>query len=185
MKIIGARKEHKRHKIDGYAYEKIFIYLRVSPSNVLTYIIDDGKISMTTEDRHRGYNLRPLKSRTVNIDDNGNITESLIANEVITHDLHLNMVFWEPTIRFTDKRHVWIFRGTYNVGKSFLSSRLDPELLTVYETDASETLPAIITADVIVRGMKYDFKLEDIISRIPDHLNCRIMTVDFTELTQE
>lgn len=74
-----------------------------------------------------------------------------------------NMDLFKPTNRRLVNRPVWLFIGESNIGKSYLASIIaENEYKTVYETDSNEQLPNEIIADVIVKGNKYDFSIEDI-----------------------
>jgi hypothetical protein len=74
------------------------------------------------------------------------------------------MDLFEKTIRAKDKRRVYIFVGESGIGKSYLAHKL--QNVEIYETDCNDTLPNEIVEDVIVLGNKYDYTVQDIVSRI-------------------
>jgi hypothetical protein len=76
----------------------------------------------------------------------------------------INMEKFEPTPRAKDRRQVWIFYGNSGLGKSYLADKMSD--LIVYETDENKSLPDVIYADIIVKGNKYNFTIEDIKKRL-------------------
>ena len=94
-------------------------------------------------------------------------------------DISVNMKLFENTRRSMEHRPVWIFVGSSNIGKSYIARHLELAKLNVYETDSSPCLPKHIYADVVVKGNKYDFSLEEIDKRIcGEH---KLITVEFKE----
>lgn len=93
---------------------------------------------------------------------------------------YANMDIFEELPRsMGEKRPVWIFYGKSGAGKSSLAYMLNDHYI-VYETDSSDELPQKIMADVIVVGNKHKYKVvDDIISRIEDPINCKIIPVCF------
>jgi hypothetical protein len=77
---------------------------------------------------------------------------------------NVNMNLFKELPRSCNLRPVWIFFGGSNLGKTFLSSKLND--LEVYETDIRDTLPDTITESVIVLGNKYKYKIADIEERL-------------------
>ena len=77
----------------------------------------------------------------------------------------VNMELFEQTIRYKEKRPVWIFKGDSALGKTYISSlavRGDNDMLTKYETDSSDSLPKELYQDIIVIGNKYNYSIDDI-----------------------
>ena len=94
----------------------------------------------------------------------------------------IEMGIFAPTARKLSARPVWLLSGGSGLGKTFLASKL--EGLMVYETDLCETLPEVITEDIIVVGNKYCHSVADIVSRIfGEHKLIAVDFVDFSEKT--
>lgn len=91
----------------------------------------------------------------------------------------VDLNFFEKSIRHIDKRPVWVFYGESNLGKSFLSSKL--QNLRVYETDSNEELPENLYEDIIVVGNKYPFTQMEIVDSIQG--NVEIIFVFFSDDT--
>lgn len=91
----------------------------------------------------------------------------------------VDLDYFEESVRHKDKRPVWVFYGESNLGKSFLASKIEKseDHLMVYETDACDELPNILTEDIIVVGNKYPFTQQDIVDSIAD--NTEIIFVFF------
>lgn len=68
----------------------------------------------------------------------------------------LDGALFEKTARVMEKRPVWIFAGASGLGKSTLGMLLMSQGKVVYETDASEELPELILADIIVAGNRHN-----------------------------
>lgn len=94
----------------------------------------------------------------------------------------VNMEFFEESIRHKDKRPVWIFFGESNLGKSFLSSKL--QNLSVYETDSNKELPDKIYEDVIVVGNKYPFTQMEIVDSIQGNVEIIFVFFDNNVFTK-
>lgn len=133
-----------------------------------------GNINVTEVKKFNGYTFIPKE--TLTIEDIEPNFDGDISNKVFSVDCdggdnyypsggyNVNMKLFKETIRNKTLRPVWIFKGKSNSGKSFLASKLSE--IDVYETDSNETLPDSIIASVIVIGNKYDFKLDDVKSKI-------------------
>ena len=85
----------------------------------------------------------------------------------------VNMELFKELPRICNLRPVWIFTGASNLGKSFLSSKLND--LEVYETDSRDMLPDIITESVVVLGNKYKYNIDDIKKRLFGDVEVRIV----------
>lgn len=97
--------------------------------------------------------------------------------------LNFNLDLFKSTNRRLEKRPVWLFIGESNIGKSYLASMIgDNEFKKVYETDSNEQLPDKIIADVIVKGNKYNFTIEDIKDCIFGEYE--LIIVDFSRYTE-
>jgi hypothetical protein len=145
-----------------------------------------GNVDVEYVTHFGGYTFRPKKE--ILIDDllPGQIPDD-ISNDVFSYSkdggdeyypggsYHVNMDLFIETVRHKEKRPVWIFKGSSNAGKSFLASNLSG--LSVYETDASDVLPDVITEDVIVLGNKYLFNVEEIREKLFGE--CEICVVNF------
>ena len=119
----------------------------------------------------------PIKELTID-DLEENVEGIDVENEVfyVNYDggdsyylrggINVHIELFKETNRSLEKRPVWLFIGESNIGKSYLAHKLDENTMEVYETDSSETLPKIITQNIIVKGNKYDFSIEDIKNRI-------------------
>ena len=81
------------------------------------------------------------------------------------------------TNRGFDKKPCWIFYGDSNLGKSTLGLALEKEGYTVFESDAVDTLPNTIEADIIVLGNRSKWTLEDVKKHI--HKDVEIVEVGF------
>ena len=93
--------------------------------------------------------------------------------------IKVNMDLFKKTPMYTEVRNVWVFVGNFNIGKTNLVQCLDLNRATVYETDSSPHLPDVIYDDIVVKGNKYDFSLEEIDKRIcGEH---KLITVEFKE----
>lgn len=91
----------------------------------------------------------------------------------------VNMNLFRKTKRTLKNRPVWIFKGDSNLGKSYLANNFNKNNIKVYETDSSSKLPSNIYADVIIKGNKYNFSINDIDQRIfGKH---KLIFVDFSE----
>lgn len=85
--------------------------------------------------------------------------------------------FFEINKRYIEKPTIYIFKGKSGIGKTFLANSIINK--TVYETDSNENLPKEINSEIIVLGNKYNYKVEDITSRIT--IDCRIVVCNFYE----
>ena len=96
--------------------------------------------------------------------------DEIIENEAFLYNKRKIVIKFDnfiETVRLKKKRPVWIFRGQSVLGKSYLAMLIyNGSQLDVYETDISDTLPDIITADVIVLGNRVKFDVTDIEKRI-------------------
>ena len=93
--------------------------------------------------------------------------------------IYINAGVFKKLPRAMDKRPVYVVCGESGLGKSSVTSRLNRNIYSVYETDTSEELPDYITADVIVLGNKYKHTLADVKSKLFG--NPKVVTVRFTE----
>lgn len=93
--------------------------------------------------------------------------------------IHINAGVFKKLPRAMDKRPVYVVYGDSGLGKSSVTSRLNRNIYSVYETDSSEELPDCITADVIVLGNKYNHTLSDVKSKLFG--DPKVITVRFTE----
>lgn len=95
---------------------------------------------------------------------------------------YVNMDYFELKSRFSEiKRKIWIFKGASLTGKTFLSNML---WVNKYETDLDPQLPDIFYEEVIVLGNKYNFTVEDVVSRIYEKDLVDIIIVDFNRYSE-
>ena len=134
-----------------------------------------GYIDIVEVTKFDGYNYIPKQPLVIDdIKLNNNIEE--YSNDVFyvseyggdsyypNGGYSVNMDLFKELPRSCDSRPVWIFFGESNLGKTFLSSKLND--MEVYETDSSNILPEIITANVVVLGNKYKYDIDDIKKRL-------------------
>lgn len=95
----------------------------------------------------------------------------------------VDLNFFEKSIRHIDKRPVWVFYGESNLGKSFLSSKL--QNLRVYETDSNEELPENLYEDIIVVGNKYPFTQMEIVDSIQGNVEIIFVFFDNNTIIKE
>ncbi len=79
----------------------------------------------------------------------------------------VNEESFEETGRGFPQVPVWIFYGPSNLGKSYIAHLVEDKI--VFESDAYDTLPEKIAADIVVIGNKHGYTLEDVSSRIDGH----------------
>ena len=111
----------------------------------------------------------------------GRIIEDIIYSEsnnyshiCIEDYLYISVIFSEYRIISESFQSIYIFTGDSNKGKSYISSNTS---LSVYETDKSQSLPNVLSYDIVVVGKKYPFDIE-MISKIIDK-NMNIIHVNF------
>jgi hypothetical protein len=132
-----------------------------------------GNIEVNQVDKFNGYTYKPIKPLIIDdFDDNKDDIDNKVFS--ISYDggdsyypsggYSVNMELFKETPRNKSERPVWVFKGESNLGKSFISSKLNE--LTTYETDSNEVLPNVITEDIVVLGNKYTYSLEEIKNRI-------------------
>lgn len=75
----------------------------------------------------------------------------------------VNLELFNKLPRAMDKRPVYIVYGKSGMGKSSIFNELgNNSLYSFYETDSDETLPEVITQDIIILGNKYNFSIDDV-----------------------
>lgn len=75
----------------------------------------------------------------------------------------VNLELFDKLPRAMDKRPVYIVYGKSGMGKSSIFNELKHNsLYSFYETDSNETLPEVITQDIIILGNKYNFSIDDV-----------------------
>ena len=170
--------EFERHILFGVLSDNRKVKITLSRSEGECYsgwtTASWGHIKVEEVNNFEGYTFVPVKE--IIIDDLEPNKEYMdINNEVfsVSYDggdeyypsgyYHINMELFRATKRHKRRRPVWIFMGESNSGKSFIASKTG---LNVYETDKSETLPDVITQDIIVLGNKHKFTVEDIKKRL-------------------
>ena len=134
-----------------------------------------GYCEIKLVDKFNGYTHNPIKNLEIDdIEPNSDIEE--LVNDVFSIDslgrdhyyptgsYHVNMELFKPNPRYKDQRPTYIFTGQSGIGKSFLASKFNNDVI-VFETDAHKELPESIIADVIVVGNKYNHTIKNIISR--------------------
>lgn len=142
-----------------------------------------GNIKVTEAKKFNGYTFIPKE--ILNVEDiepnfDGDVSNAVFSVDCVGGDSYypsggynVNMELFKETVRVKNSRPVWIFKGKSNSGKTFLASKLSE--MEIYETDRSELLPESIVASVIVLGNKYDFKLEDVKSKIFGEVEIQIV----------
>lgn len=92
------------------------------------------------------------------------LSSKLLVSDV-TENNKVKMHLFRSTKRGFDKVPLWIFKGPSAIGKSFVAHLTN---LSVFETDAYETLPELILEDIVVLGNKYPHTVKDVVSRTKD-----------------
>lgn len=148
-----------------------------------------GQIKLDFVDRFNGFTYVPVNPIT--IDDISSVKGvEEIQNEVFRYSgdggcpyypsggYEVKMELFKETIRAKKNRPVWIFTGESNLGKSFLSAKIQD--LEVFETDSCDyELPDKINADIIVLGNRHWFEIDEIKERIFG--DSEIIMVEFTK----
>lgn len=110
-----------------------------------------------------------------------NSTSGTLIASLRDEEMCVNTELFERTARAMPGRPVWIFTGASALGKSTIGMLLSSSGKEVYETDASDNLPEVIWADVIVSGRRRGgFPLEEIKKRLPDGV--KPILVNFSDL---
>lgn len=92
--------------------------------------------------------------------------------------------FWKVTVSGKhplkeEKRTVWLINGDGNLYRSPLLEKLKG--LSVYETNSNPELPEKFKDDVVICGYKYNFRLDELKSRIPDDAEMCFITIELIE----
>jgi len=157
MRIIGLRVIHKPNKPDEYLINAVLS----DNSKIEIYLSNDFKTSKKVS-KFRGYTFILFKSPII---PDLEIGQSSYSSEIFNFDeksFNIDLTKFEKTVRYKEKRPVWLFKGPSNMGKSFIAEHCS---LKSYETDMSDKLPDEIDADIIVIGNKYKYSIEDIKSK--------------------
>ena len=143
------------------------------------YIADKTNISKYVIDK---YNFIPdlIECDIIVFPDKYVIPDYIIQNKCIGNNEYISVEF-ETKINskikypFRKKRHVYIFIGNPNIGKTYVANSLG---LSVFETDHYQTLPDYIVEDIVILGKVYLYDIDlDIIPRFKG--NCYFTFVEF------
>lgn len=75
----------------------------------------------------------------------------------------VNMDLFNRIPRAMNGRPVYIVYGKSGVGKSSIFNELEgSSLYSLYETDCSDTLPEVITQNIVILGNKHGYSIEDV-----------------------
>ena len=143
------------------------------------YIADKTTISKYIIDE---YNFIPdlIECDIIVCPDKYIIPDSIIKSKCIGNNEYISVLF-EKKINdkikypFRKKRHIYIFIGNSNIGKTYIANSLG---LKVFETDHYPKLPDYIEEDIVIFGKIYVYDIDlDIIPRFKG--NCHFTFVEF------
>lgn len=135
-----------------------------------------GNFEIKHVDKFNGYTHKPIKELIVE-DINENAED--IENDVFSVDYNggciyypsggynVNMDLFKANGREKELRPTYVFTGESGIGKSTLALKFNEDTI-VFETDAYDTLPDKIIADVIVLGNKHKYSINDIKTRVEE-----------------
>lgn len=135
-----------------------------------------GNFKINNVDKFNGYTHKPIRELIVKdvIDNDEDVTNEAFSVSYDGGDSYypsgnynVNMDLFKPNGRGMDKRPTFVFCGESGIGKSSLSLKFNTDVV-VFETDAYESLPDNIIADVVVLGNKHKYTIVDIKSRVKD-----------------
>ncbi|MCW3805877.1 hypothetical protein [Plebeiibacterium marinum] len=148
-----------------------------------------GNFEVKHVDKFNGYTHKPIKELIV---DDVNESAEYISNNVFSVDhnggcdyypsggYNVNMDLFKANGRGKELRPTYIFSGESGIGKSALALKFNKDTV-VFETDAYDTLPDVIIADVIVLGNKHKYTINDIKTKVED---TELIVCSFTPIAQ-
>jgi len=135
-----------------------------------------GNRNVTIVDKFNGYTHKPIKELIV---DDVSIEAEDVENDVFSVNYNggcnyypsggynVNMDLFKANGREKELRPTYVFIGESGIGKSALALKFNDDTI-VFETDAYDTLPEKIVADVIVVGNKHKYTIDDIKTRVEE-----------------
>tara|TARA_S200002703_G_scaffold82470_1_gene71079 strand:- start:7 stop:639 length:633 start_codon:yes stop_codon:yes gene_type:complete len=142
-----------------------------------------GNFDFEYVDSFGGYTHKPVGKLKIDFNPNKNNHENDVFN--VKYDggdvyypcggFTINLSLFVSLPRKIDVRPTFIWKGSSGIGKSFLANRFKDDVV-VFETDAFDTLPENIVADVVVLGNKHSYTVEDITNRLT---NTKPVVCDF------
>jgi len=135
-----------------------------------------GHFNMVEVAKFNGYTHKPINELIV-ADINPNDED--ISNDVFSVDCdggcnyypsggyNVKMELFKANGREKELRPTYVFTGESGIGKSALALKFNDDTI-VFETDAYDTLPEKIVADVIVVGNKHKYTIDDINTRVEE-----------------